>query len=604
MKTNVKSNLKTKILRFFQIVFVAIVCVTLTGCMGSDPDNPDTDTGGINIAGVKVLRKPLEGYDFDGSVPENEGKTDFYYVLSNDIITQLFAIYGNFNSASFIATDEENNPLFDNILQQINSETQNEQVGELAQQFEENPDGFLYYYDAIRYQITDVQEKTDTVTVTADTSKAWNWSLPISNTNYRPWILAYKGSQNGNMVSTTFEKSGNYSFSYAGFKFYYVEGGDIQHTFIPTDFQTAYVNEDYKNGLTYAIYSLVLGLQPNQMSVSYDSGLPVLTVEGYPATADQTSAERALEDVKILFNQLGSYVGLTERNKVAITNFVLDEIIGESAQVMPSLPSPYSYDLYYEDVVSAIVDYSGTLTTIGQASESTGEGETTVGESFIASEVVTYPYTSFFSSFEGDPFQYTGGPYEYQSFVIMPSKEAEITDIWLDFKYDAGKDGDLIYDESKFLDINVSVRWKKGDGSPVKVLTKFIRIYDGMYSFGAEGSFLEFELDLSETEGGFGEVVKVGQFNCPEALIPNPLTQGRVIPINGFTDARRYYKVIESESYGGYGVLDESRIEGSYLEVAFDVVKQPGDTTTNYAFYTAIAGLFETVEWPGEPEWH
>lgn len=604
MKTNVKSNLKTKILRFFQIVFVAIVCVTLTGCMGSDPDNPDTDTGGINIAGVKVLRKPLEGYDFDENVPETEGTTDFYYSLSRNIIRQLLRTYGNYNT--------EYDVKYDNIFDMYYQKTGNAQMGELADQFGTNPDGFVYFYDAIRYQISSVNKDAETqnYVVTADTSRAWNWSLPYytSESDYPVLIYALngKGEVSGDKISNEFINQGDTAeFSYEFFSNYY-SGAEILGTdqFQPANFQTAYVNEDYINGLTYAIYSLVLGLQPNQMSVSYDSGLPVLTVEGYPATADQTSAERALEDVKILFNQLGSYVGLTERNKVAITNFVLDEIIGESAQVMPSLPSTYSYDLYYEDVVSAIVDYCGTLTTIGQANESTGEDETTVGESFIASEVVDYPYTSFFSSFEGDPFQHIDKPYEYQSFVIMPSKEVEITDIWLDFKYDAGKDGDLIYDESKFLDINVSVRWNKGDGSPVKVLTKFIRIYDGMYSFGAEGSFLEFELDLSEMEGGFGEVVKVGQFNCPEALIPNPLTQGRVIPINGFTDARRYYKVIESESYGGYGVLDESRIEGSYLEVAFDVVKQPGDTSTNYAFYTAISNLVEEAEWPGEPEWH
>ncbi len=596
MRTKVKTKFKKHLLKFFQIVFLGIVCLTLTACAGFDPDldiDPDEIedlTGGISVEGVKVLRRPLDGYNFDENVPENDGTTDFYYSFASDIISYLFYTYGNFNSS----IDAGNN-----LLLFLYNKTGNEQVGELANQFEADPDEFLYFYDAIRYQITDVQGKTDTVTVTADTSKGWNWSLDPNVTNYPALIygLISEENQTGNFIANTFTTN---QFSYTFFNEYY-SGQPLSGTenFIPDYFQSAFVNEDYKNGLTYAIYSLVLGLQPNEMTVSYSSGSPVLTIEGYTATAQDTSAELALKDVKITFNELGSYVGLTERNKLAITNFVLDEIIGENAQQLTGL-----YDLYYDDVVSAIVDYCGSLTRIGQANEDTGEGETTVGDSFIASEVVTYPYTSFFSSFEGDPFQYAGGPYEYQSFVFMPSKQAEITDIWLDFKYDAGKDGDLIYDQSKFLDINVSVRWNKGDGSPVKVLTKSIRIYDGMYSFGAEGSFLEFELDLSEMEGGFGEVVTVGQFNCPEALIPNPLTQGRVIPINGFTDARRYYKVIESESYGGYGVLDESRIEGSYLEVAFDVVKQPGDTTTNYAFYTAIAGLFETVEWPGEPEWH
>lgn len=594
MKTNVKSNLKTKILRFFQIVFVAIVCVTLTGCMGSDPDNPDTDTGGINIAGVKVLRKPLEGYDFDGNVPENNGTKDFFADLSSNILNILFNTYA--------INNYEVPPEYINIYDMLYQNSDNEKVGELAQQFEENPDGFLYYYDAIRYQITSVahDEASGNYRVTADTSKAWNWSLPTSNASYSPWILAYNGSQNGNMISTTFKGSGDHTFDYQSFSTYY-SNNDGDYEIDTVAFQTAYVNEDYINGLTYAIYSLVLGLQPNEMSVSYDSGLPVLTVEGYPATADQTSAERALEDVKILFNQLGSYVGLTERNKVAITNFVLDEIIGESAQVMPSLPSTYSYDLYYEDVVSAIVDYCGTLTTIGQASESTGEGETTVGDSFMASEVVDYPATSFFSMLEGDPFLYTGA-HEYQSLVLIPDvNEARptirITDIWLDFKYDANKDGDEVFDPNLSLDIEVIMRWNKGDGSEIHEAKQTITVKDGPADPGEDGTTVEFELETL-----FGEVVEIGAFNCPEAL--NPPEGERVLTLTGLTDARRYYKVIESTTYGGYGVLDESRIEGSYLEIAFNVTKTPGDTSTNYAFYTAISNLVEEAEWPGEPEWH
>lgn len=595
MKTNVKSNLKTKILRFFQIVFVAIVCVTLTGCMGSDPDNPDTDTGGINIAGVKVLRKPLEGYDFDENVPENDGTTDFYYSLAEDLIGYLFSTYGNFNSDVEIQ--------YANIFDMLYQNSGNAQVGELADQFETNPDDFVYFYDAIRHQISSVNQDAETqnYVVTADTSKGWNWSLNPNVTNYSALIYGLNSNeqQTGTLVANTFTTD---QFSYAYFNEYY-SGRPLTGTeiFVPTDFQTAYVNEDYKNGLTYAIYSLVLGLQPNQMSVSYDSGLPVLTVEGYLATADQTSAERALEDVKILFNQLGSYVGLTERNKVAITNFVLDEIIGESAQVMPSLPSTYSYDLYYEDVVSAIVDYCGTLTTIGQASESTGEGETTVGDSFMASEVVDYPATSFFSMLEGDPFLYTGA-HEYQSLVLIPDvNEARptirITDIWLDFKYDANKDGDEVFDPNLSLDIEVVLRWNKGDGSEIHEAKQTITVKDGPADPGEDGTTVEFELETL-----FGEVVEIGAFNCPEAL--NPPEGERVLTLTGLTDARRYYKVIESTTYGGYGVLDESRIEGSYLEIAFNVTKTPGDTSTNYAFYTAISNLVEEAEWPGEPEWH
>ena len=594
MKAFTKSNLKTKVLRFFQVAFATIICFTLVGCAGSSPDEPDWDTG-ISLEGVKVLRKPLS-YSFDENVPENDGTTDFYYTYATDIVSYLFYTYGNFN------TDPDSGGQWFSFLYQ---KTQNAQVGELAEQFAANPDDFVYFYDAIRHQVTSVQQDASThnYVVTADTSRGWNWSLPYDATGYP--VLTYElnksGVVSGSNITNTFVNDGSTNeFSYEFFNSYY-SGADDVNLFSPTQFQSAYINEDYINGLTYAIYSLVLGLEPNAMTVSYASGVPVLTVEGYAATADQTSAERALEEVKILFNQLGSYVGLTERNKTAIAQFVLDEIIGESAQIDPTLPSPYSYDLYYEDVVSAIVDYCGTLTTIGQASEETGEGETTVGDSFMASEVEDYPATSFFTTFDEDPFAYVE-PSEYQSLVLMPAVTEEkptirITDMWLDFQYDANKDGNAIYDESLSIDIEVVVRWNKGDGSDIREVRQTITVVDGPADPGEDGTTLEFEFETL-----FGEVVEIGAFNCPAALTPPD--GERVITLTGLTDARRYYKVMESSTYGGYGVLDESRIEGSYLEIAFNVTKTPGDTTTNYEFYTAISNLHEEAEWPGQPEWH
>lgn len=603
--------MKKQILKFFQIIFVAIVCLTFAGCMGSDPDNPDSEAG-VSLLGVKVLRKPLS-YDFEGNVPENEGEVDFYRHFANNIITQLFAIYGNFNYFGLIAKDENGTPLFDNIFKQINSQSQNAQVGELAAMFEQNPDQFVYFYDAIRYQTTSVEEdaQSHSYTITVDASKAWNWSVSQDNTNYNMLPLAYNGSQQGNLIKTTFESkenevpsAGSYSLTYNSFNYYYSGQDQEYYTFIPLAYQSAFINEDYIDALTYTIYSLVLGLEPNEMTVSYDGGEPTLTVVGYGATAEKSSAALALEDVKITFNQLGSYVGLTQRNKDQIVDFVLEEVIGQAALSMPTNINPtFKYDFYYEDVVTAIVDYCGSLTTIGNENQETGEGSTTVGGSFMASEVVNYPVTSFFSMLEGDPFAYTGA-YEYQSVVLMPDVSAEkpvirITDLWLDFKYDANEDGDEIYDPTKSITIEVILRWNKGDGSPIKEAKQSITVPDGPIDVGEDGWFLEFELERDDL---FGEVVELGAFNCPEAL--NPPEGERLLTLTGLSDARRYYKVMESATYGGYGVLDETKIAGSYLEIAYNVEKAPGDTTTNYAFYTAISNLGEEATWPGSPEWH
>ena len=180
--------------------------------------------------------------------------------------------------------------------------------------------------------------------------------------------------------------------------------------------------------------------------------------------------------------------------------------------------------------------------------------------------------------------------------VTEENPTIRITDIWLDFEYDANRDGREIYDENLYLDIEVIARWNKGDGSEIREAKKTMRVYDGPADPLEDGTTLEIEL---ETE--FGEVVEIGKFNEPDALKTTE-EMGHKLTLTGFTDARRYYKVIESTTYGGYGVLDESRIEGSYLEIAFNVIKTPGDTTTNYAFHVAISNLHEESQWPGSPE--
>lgn len=233
------------------------------------------------------------------------------------------------------------------------------------------------------------------------------------------------------------------------------------------------------------------------------------------------------------------------------------------------------------------------MTTIGKASEGDPTTDTKIDDAYIASEVADYPYTTFFSKFgNGDPFK-NKKPYEYQSAVIVPSRETTVTDIWLDFKYDSGNDGDDIYDPEKFLDITVSIRWNKGDGSPIHVMQKNVRIKDGPVDVGGE-STIEFEFEPARGSYAFGEPVKIGMFNTPDAL--KTTKEQRVIIISGLTDARRYYKVLQSATYGGYGVLDNSKFDCSYLEIAYSVAKIPGDTTTNYAFYTSISNFVEDEE--------
>lgn len=606
-----------------------------------DPDNDDQNkkdemTGGISVDYVKVLRKPLS-YDYDKNVSDKDGgetgSKEYYYNFGTNILTWLFQMYGNFNTGyrdanGYAEYQYVNN--FDVFYKNIN----NEKMNELAQDFESaNKDSYLYWYDALRYQITrvtpwyknkesgkppttDISLAEDNPTivyydVTANYKSGWNWSLKYDATGYRSLQynqLSYIGDSevltSSTVDSTQISNSYNYSdFNYSYFKTYYTDGyvGEIDYNdrLVPNKFSEAFINTDYNRALEYAIYNIVLGITPRNMKVTYTgpNGAPVVTIDGYSATTGanaKTSAEVAVEDIKSTFNRLGSYVGLTTKNKKDIVKYILENVIGKQAK------SEYKVDgiekqvnYYYEDVVTAIVDYCGKLTTIGKASEGDPTTDTKIDDAYIASEVADYPYTTFFSKFgNGDPFK-NKKPYEYQSAVIVPSRETTVTDIWLDFKYDSGNDGDDIYDPEKFLDITVSIRWNKGDGSPIHVMQKNVRIKDGPVDVGGE-STIEFEFEPARGSYAFGEPVKIGMFNTPDAL--KTTKEKRVIIISGLTDARRYYKVLQSATYGGYGVLDNSKFDCSYLEIAYSVAKIPGDTTTNYAFYTSISNFVEDEE--------
>lgn len=584
-----------------------------------DPDNMTEDekdeaTDGVSVDYVKVLRRPLS-YDYENNVPDvdENGSKRYYLHFSKNILTYLFGVYGNFNT-QFISS-------FENIFDEFYQKTQNEKMAELSGRFQgEHQDEFLYWYDAIRYRITNVEDWYSDddepvfigYNIEADFNKGWNWSLSYNTDYYKPLLIRYGGAYPNaqKQLVAQYSLSDDFQFGYNTFKREYSDSAESS-IFDSNQFSQAFINEDYQITLEYAIYSLVLGIQPHNVTVSYNSstGTPSVSVEGYSAKDGKTSAQVALEEIKSTFNRLGSYVGLTTKNKTAIVNYILDNVIGEEivgkdrsgSYTVAMSDGNFTVNYHYKDVVTAIVDYCGSLTTIGVASEGEAGGDSTnISDAYIASEIVDYPLLTFFSN-NGYGDAFTGQkPYEYQSAVIIPSRETTITDLWLDFKYDAGNDGDEIYDPDKYLDITVSVRWNKGDGSPVQVTSQTIRVFDGPADVG-ETSTLEFEFNPNKGEYLFGEPLVIGKFNTPDALKTTadmllPGTTERGIVVTGLTDARRYYKVLESATYGGYGVLDESKFDCSYLEIAYSVAKTPGDTTTNYAFYTSIHNIFEEEE--------
>lgn len=562
-------------------------------------------SGGVELEGIKVLRRP-ESYDYDGNVIDENGNpltNDYYYLFANNIFLNFNRVYGIINNNY---TQDFRAP-GSNIFEALNNVTDNGNANlkTLQKLYDGSEDALKYFYDGIRYQIVEEKEvdtnndsQPDYIEVTADTSKAWAWvkgydafnsDLSIESLISSPYFY-----DNINEVYPTV--NGNLVINETKLKFDLNRASSYYSNDINTStYSSTFANEDFINTLGYAIYCIVLGLKPAE--AGFVGGQWI--VEGFDAVADnpdtagvnegKSSAEVAFESIKATFNKAGSYVGLTQSNKDKIKAYILDEIIGQEAQLYGK------QELYYEDVVDAVVEYCGKLTTVGNAGN--GDTITNVGDTFIASEIIDYPSTSFFiSQNENDPFEQINS-HEYQSMIIMPKAELKLTDIWLDFKYLA-RDGDTVLeDPNLYITINVSVRWF--DGISLNVVEKSIKVYNGKIDPGGVNTTLDFELDSKEA---FGKPVTVGKFTCDpinatlNSEFKDEKTGFDVMTLTGMTTARHYYQVINSKTYGGYGVINQEKISSenpgmSYLEIAFEVEKAIGDFSTNHDFYVGFSQL-------------
>ena len=589
-----------KLGKFFVAAGLVACCLTLSACAGMPKDlldeienNPDLSEeekeqlkedlkGGISLNGVKVLRKPLT-YDFTGDGSWNEGDTDFYHHFAEDLMSELFYIYGNFNSN--LETEYQSRFQYYKD-QKLISEQDKAFWGDLSTDFQKNKESYKHYYDAFRYPIaseSEVKQMVDTGTsegqveqvvgyeVTIDQNRAWNWTLDIGDgvtdggKNYQPW--AYKFKQDDYSLFNYQYAFENLGYSYLDFNEYYSERIE-DYKFSQTEFSTAYINNNYIDTLTYAVYSIVLGLPTGniQVNVNTENGIPDVTI-------NNMTPQDALSEVKATYNRLGTYVGLTDNDKAGVIDFIHHNIIGDEAW---SGGQNALYDLQYDSIVPALVRYCSTLTQIGKTDGFEGENDenSTIGDPFMASEIADFPATSFFSSMDGDPFEYSEGAFDYQSMVLMPSRDnVELTDIT---------------PTGQYIDIEVAFRWYKGDGVAPAEVKRTIRVYDGPPDVGEDNTTLECELDTAD---GFGDAVKINKFIEPTALKTDK-EHNYTKTIKGTDEARKYYTVVQSGSYNAYGVLDYTKIEGSYLEIAFNVKKTAG-SDKNYNFSVAISNLME-----------
>lgn len=484
----------------------------------------DMDT---QLYGTKILYRP-ESYDFDGnSGGTEEQPNDYYGQYAWQILRRLELIYGISDSS------DASNML--SGYYQFDSTT------------------LPYLYDSIRYQVdrqmtvskgvsvsatgevTKDESTLDYTALSADLNSAWNWTFDsdIANKdalNYNHLTLglittgdALVNEEDGSIIYFANDDmvQGFYTAStdittalqapYANTNF----TSNYLNTYVGIDSELDYDNySDYVKALEYAIYRYAIDLEPGTVKV--DSSISTVTNEDGTTTTKyytvqiietqngiQTtySVDEALERAQADFNELGGFVGISERNRRNLSNWILNNVIGSQAmendevevytdatqvtytdangesytfvatnsteanEILRSLGLTNANISISEAVLSSTTevgrDYAYTVAnmvelvcdqvSIGNNGEE--DGNVNVDDRYLASEIKEYWGPSFVSGGDEDPFPYyedfstvTAGspviqPLEYQNVLFMFKEEVNVTAVTITFQYDADLDG-------------------------------------------------------------------------------------------------------------------------------------------------------------------
>lgn len=293
------------------------------------------------------------------------------------------------------------------------------------------------------------------------------------------------------------------------------------------------------------------------------------------------------------------------------------------------------YETVVQNTVAGVCEY----VSIGKNDD---DSDVTIDDRFLASNIMEYAGSTFTiqddSNFpvydsENPEHAYAIRPLEYQSVVLMFKQETYIDGLWLALKYDADGDGteEDVYNWDEYIDIIVDLNYYNHATNTRRIIqSKKVRVYDGPYAidymYGFEGD---------TGGGGDGELVPrdhcsgvvfddlgslhVGVFNVDigggilktdvgrNDYKGDPLVSLDPLVLVGTNNIRRYYEIVEPGSTDldqealedGYtytsGRLNPTMFSGSdgcdYIEITYKVIKEAGNTTKNYKFYTGLAYL-------------
>lgn len=573
----------------FSLILICAFGLTCAGCAGNDPDSMT-----VPLYGTKVLYRP-DHYDYD----QNSGNAGYYGQYAWNILNILTSVYG---TSTYTNTSTPHNELKDYISSQTKKE---------------------YLYDSIRYQIVEQTNDGDNVKYVANTAYSWIWTFnydisPVAFIDSNYTIDAVE--QSGNLLTNYFAKDGDTDNYIINISDYYTNN---QTTYINTYVGTYNPQTDadktseekdelyseYVKALEYVIYCMSMEIEPR-------------TITPNPATGNVTidtfaSVDAALEYVRDLFARRGNMVGITPGKQKRISNYILQNVIGEAAlnnDIVRVNGTSVTVGRNYETVVENVVKNVCEEVSIGSEKDADGNDSSIhLDNTFVSSAIRDYYLNYFFISTEPHA-EFAHIPQlEYQSAVLMFSDDVAIANMMLHFKYDAGMNGDELVDPNASLTVRVYLNHYSHDTNTYQTLAdSTITIPDGPFNFGERTHTLSwFGLNPKPGEG-----LRINKWNpdIGDGVMRAQATDnedGGVSSekyLSGITgviqDAaydvrlKDYYKLVSSDSetlestYYSYGILNEKMFAGEdgcdFLEIAFEVVKATGENDNNYKFQVGL----------------
>ena len=381
-----------------------------------------------------------------------------------------------------------------------------------------------------------------------------------------------------------------------------------------------------------------------EFDITYDANGYVsgMTVDGWGT--DVPIAE-ALQIVKDRYAEIGGYVGVVEKNLEQLTRFIVEKVIGEDSPdeftvemdayydnngsniPTSTQPDDITFNRNYYAIANNIVRYACEQAPIGYTLDAEGNVQPlSLSNGFSASIITDYVGNYFFANYD----VYSDGVYinddseifanieaaEYQSIVIYPCEELigkTLGDLWFDFEYYELTDptktmlpeltlnvgfryydhlqNRIVVDEQQEMTITYGKNGtlKDENGEDISDQTLFmIGEGDGPYNVSIEEGSVTFREFNNAIGGGV-----LDPFVSGTVIDPSGIKASKYL--SGTDEARSYYKLNDSQTSGQYGTLNEAKFAGecSFIEIYFDIVKDPTLTGVSYDFKVCLRTVTE-----------